>query len=125
MSQVSSVTALSAPGKVLFTGGYLCLDREYTGTVFALNARIHAIVHQLRRGHRRGASGSGPRGEEQEDQGGEKNTVVVRSPQFLDAVWEYDVQPFSNNGGGIKVVQRGDGYDLGNSWSGNSLANLY
>lgn len=111
----SSVTALSAPGKVLLTGGYLVLDRGYTGTVFALDARIHVIVQQLRRGHRRGASGSGPApGAEAlsssgtEDQDGE-DTVVVRSPQFVDAVWEYGVQR-CGNGGGVKVIQKGDGY---------------
>ena len=111
----SSVTALSAPGKVLLTGGYLVLDRGYTGTVFALDARIHVIVQQLRRGHRRGASGSGPApGAEAlpssgtEDQDGE-DTVVVRSPQFLEAVWEYGVQR-CENGGGVKVIQKGDGY---------------
>lgn len=110
----SSVTALSAPGKVLLTGGYLVLDRGYTGTVFALDARIHVIVQQLR-GHRRGASGSGPApGAEAPsnpgagDQDGE-DTVVVRSPQFLDAVWEYGVQR-CGNGGGVKVIQKGDGY---------------
>lgn len=110
--QPSSVTALSAPGKVLLTGGYLVLDRAYTGTVFALDARIHVVVQQLRRGHRRGASGSGPAvGEAHgtaEDQEGE-NTVVVRSPQFVDAVWEYGVQRCSD-GGGVKVIPKGDGY---------------
>lgn len=117
MSSVpSSVTALSAPGKVLLTGGYLVLDRGYTGTVFALDARIHVIVQQLRRGHRRGVSGSGPAAGTEaltgsgaaEDQDGE-DIVVVRSPQFVDAVWEYGVQR-CDNGGGVKVIQKGDGY---------------
>lgn len=117
--QPSSVTALSAPGKVLLTGGYLVLDRNYTGTVFALDARIHVIVQQLRRGHRRGASGSGtdpkapvsgetqvnrPEGEDQETE----DTVVVRSPQFVDAIWEYGIQR-CENGGGVKVAQKGNG----------------
>lgn len=118
----SSVTALSAPGKVLLTGGYLVLDRGYTGTVFALDARIHVIVQQLRRGHRRGASGSGPAVSAEalsnsgaEDQDGQ-DTVVVRSPQFVDAVWEYGVQR-CGNGGGVKVIQKGDGY----AWLSHSL----
>lgn len=118
--QPSSVTALSAPGKVLLTGGYLVLDRAYTGTVFALDARIHVVVQQLRRGHRRGPSGtsadaraaasdadaqsSKPEGEEQEAE----RTVVVRSPQFVDAVWEYGVQR-CENGGGVKVIQKNNG----------------
>ncbi|KAF9894742.1 phosphomevalonate kinase [Aspergillus nanangensis] len=114
-SNSSTTTALSAPGKVLLTGGYLVLDRNYTGTVFALDSRIHVIVEQLRRGHRRGASGSGQPGaaEEAIEDGGavddkEGDTVVVRSPQFVDAVWEYDVQRCEGKGG-IKVAQKNDG----------------
>jgi len=116
--QPSSLTALSAPGKVLLTGGYLVLDRNFTGTVFALDARIHVVVQQLRRGHRRGISGSSdaktalsgetqptrPEGEEKETE----DTVVVRSPQFVNAVWEYGIQR-CENGGGVKVIQKGDG----------------
>ncbi|KAJ5160231.1 uncharacterized protein N7482_007235 [Penicillium canariense] len=118
--QPSSVTALSAPGKVLLTGGYLVLDRAYTGTVFALDARIHVVVQQLRRGHRRGPSGSSAdakaavpgadaqasrsEGEEQEAE----DTIVVRSPQFVDAIWEYGVQR-CENGGGVKAVQKSSG----------------
>lgn len=103
----SATTALSAPGKVLLTGGYLVLDRNYTGTVFALDARIHVIVQQLRRGASRPAAeavngGAAAVGKEEEE------TIVVRSPQFVDAVWEYEVER-CENGGGVKVVQRGDG----------------
>ncbi|KAJ6037161.1 Phosphomevalonate kinase eukaryotic [Penicillium herquei] len=119
--QPSSVTALSAPGKVLLTGGYLVLDRNYTGTVFALDARIHVIVQQLRRGHRRGASGSGPdpkvaaaTAEAQSklegsgiDETDSEDTIVVRSPQFVGAVWEYKIQR-CENGGGVKVIQKGN-----------------
>lgn len=119
--QPSSVTALSAPGKVLLTGGYLVLDRAYTGTVFALDARIHVLVQQLRKGHRRGpseasadakasvsgadAQASKPEKEEQEAE----DIIVVRSPQFVDAVWEYGVQR-CENGGGVKVIQQSNGY---------------
>jgi hypothetical protein len=116
MAQPSSVMALSAPGKVLLTGGYLCLDRGYTGTVFALDARIHVIVQQLQRGHRRGVSTSTETEEEAQD------TVVVRSPQFLDAVWEYGVQRCAN-GGGVKVVQKGDAYVLHSANRKRKLAN--
>lgn len=108
------MTAVSAPGKVLLTGGYLVLDRNYTGTVFALDARIHAIVQQLRRGSRQlSASPFDAVGEGAEQQAGgsvtiEEETITVRSPQFLDAVWEYRLKRYED-GGGVKVVQHGGG----------------
>lgn len=115
-SPSSTVTALSAPGKVLLTGGYLVLDRSYTGTVFALDARIHVVVQQLRR---RGPSGASAK-EHAEVAGGNgagegtaagiegEDTIIVRSPQFVDAVWEYSVRK-CENGGGIQVKQKNDG----------------
>ncbi len=106
----SATTAVSAPGKVLLTGGYLVLDRNYTGTVFALNARIHVVVQQLRKGHRRGQSFEAEKSETGNpdiEKDGE-DLIVVRSPQFVDAVWEYAIQR-CENGGGIKVVQKNDG----------------
>ncbi|PLB42222.1 phosphomevalonate kinase [Aspergillus candidus] len=117
MAHNSVTTALSAPGKVLLTGGYLVLDRNYSGTVFALDARIHVIVQQRRRSHRRGTSGSGTAatletqpaddGSVVDDQDAE-DTIVVRSPQFDGATWEYGVQR-CENGGGIRVTQKNEG----------------
>lgn len=111
----SSATALSAPGKVLLSGGYLVLDRNYTGTVFALDARIHVIVQQLRKSHKPDASsvsGSGQTNNENrlDMDSGElvEDTIIVRSPQFVNAVWEYGIQRHDNSGG-VKVVQRGHG----------------
>ncbi|KAE8154508.1 ribosomal protein S5 domain 2-type protein [Aspergillus avenaceus] len=116
--QPAGTTALSAPGKVLLTGGYLVLDRNYTGTVIALDARIHIVVQQLKRGHRRGASSSsGKAGPDVHMETGDasavddkdnEDIVVVRSPQFVDAFWEYGVQR-CENGGGIKVIQQNEG----------------
>lgn len=117
ISQPAATTALSAPGKVLLTGGYLVLDRNYTGTVFALDSRIHIIVQQLRRDHRPTASSSSGKrtsdlpAESAEDGAAseeKKDSIVVRSPQFVDAVWEYDIQPCENKGG-IRVIQKNDG----------------
>ncbi|KAL4807828.1 ribosomal protein S5 domain 2-type protein [Aspergillus unguis] len=106
----SATTAVSSPGKVLLTGGYLVLDRNYTGTVFALDARIHVVVEQLRKGSRKG-----PTSESEKAQNGSsevekdsEDSIVVRSPQFVGAVWQYAIQR-SENGGGIKVVQKNDG----------------
>ena len=65
--------AVSAPGKVLFTGGFLVLDRKHTGLVLGLDARIHAHITQV------------------DSLVPESTTphVLVRSPQFLNASWLY------------------------------------
>jgi phosphomevalonate kinase len=120
----SVTTAVSAPGKVLLTGGYLVLDRAYSGTVFALDARIHVIVQQLKqdRGRGSGQLATSPLDTAKEAMAGEGQTpttddavddhpeesVIVRSPQFLNAVWEYGVRR-CEDGGGVKVTQRNNG----------------
>src|SRR4051812_18105853 len=83
----STSTAISAPGKVLLTGGYLVLDRGYTGLVFGLDARIHVHVKPL-------SAGSGVPPQE----------IVVRSPQFKDAIWEYGFQ-YREEPGDVEVSQ--------------------
>lgn len=82
-----SVKAVSAPGKVLLAGGYLVLDRAYTGLVFGLDARIHARIGPLE-------TTSGVKLEE----------IIVRSPQFREAVWEYGYR-VTEKGGGMEVTQ--------------------
>ena len=67
-------TTVSAPGKVLFAGGYLILDPQHKGLVFGLNARIHVHIQQL---------------ESDDHDLALANQVSVRSPQFKDAVWVY------------------------------------
>lgn len=101
MSYLSS-TALSAPGKVLLSGGYLVLDRNYTGTVFALDARIHVVVEQLRKSHHHHRNDE--LGEDEDE-----DIIIVRSPQFTDAVWQYGIERCSH-GGGVKAIQQGDGW---------------
>ncbi|KAK5948314.1 phosphomevalonate kinase [Knufia fluminis] len=71
--------ALSAPGKVLFTGGFLVLDRKHTGLVLGLDARIHVHIEEW----------------EREAVNGEQShttSILVQSPQFQDAKWLYEVQ---------------------------------
>lgn len=102
-----SITALSAPGKVLLTGGYLVLDRDYTGTVFALNARIHAVVQQMKK-TRPGEAGGSDGVQTAEGETEAEDMIVVRSPQFVNAVWEYKIERHEN-GGGVSVVQKNDG----------------
>ena len=77
--------AVSAPGKVLLAGGYLVLDRAYTGLVFGLSARIHVVVRHT------GADA-------------EQGRIVVRSPQFVDAEWHYDCR-LAGDGRGVEVFQ--------------------
>ena len=80
-----SSTAVSAPGKVLLTGGYLVLDRQYTGLVFGLSARVH--VHIQAR----------PLNDCDTE-------VLVRSPQFRGAQWRYSLKR-SDACGMMEVVQ--------------------
>lgn len=79
--------AASAPGKVLLTGGYLVLDRKYTGLVFGLSARIHVLVRPI---------ASTP--------GVEFSEITVESPQFKDAVWEYGYR-MSSASSEVQVTQ--------------------
>lgn len=69
---LSMVTTVSAPGKVLIAGGYLVLDPAYTGLVLATNARFYTSISSF------SLSGVSPQ-------------VRVRSPQFQQAEWIYDV----------------------------------
>jgi phosphomevalonate kinase len=77
-------TLISAPGKVLIAGGYLVLDPLYSGIVVSTSSRFYTHVLD--------ADGLKP------------NRIRVRSPQFVDATWNYlldastlSVQPESSN----------------------------
>lgn len=79
--------AFSAPGKVLLAGGYLVLDRAFTGLVFGLNARIHAHIQDL-----------------PTSPGLMLAEIIVKSPQFREAEWRYGFTQADGNGG-IRVTQ--------------------
>jgi phosphomevalonate kinase len=68
---MSPSTVISSPGKVLIAGGYLVLDPKYPGTVVSTSSRFYTVVRA-----------GGPN---------DTNRIRVRSPQFLDATWEYAV----------------------------------
>lgn len=87
MSDQLPPVAVSAPGKVLLAGGYLVLDRKYTGLVFGLDARIHVHIKPV-------ATGTGVTISE----------ITVESPQFEGAIWEYGYR-LAGGGGGINVTQ--------------------
>lgn len=63
-------TVISSPGKVLIAGGYLVLDPKYSGIVVSTSSRFYTVVQAYQ---------------------GSANRIRVRSPQFVDAVWEYSV----------------------------------
>jgi phosphomevalonate kinase len=79
--------AVSAPGKVLLAGGYLVLDRNYTAVVFGLDARIHVCIEPIKT--RSGVMLS---------------EIIVKSPQFREANWEFGYR-LTEEGGGIGVTQ--------------------
>ncbi|KKA26103.1 hypothetical protein TD95_003131 [Thielaviopsis punctulata] len=84
---MTASVAVSAPGKVLLAGGYLVLDRQYSGLVFGLSARINVIVEPI-----------------ETMQGVQIREIVVESPQFVDAVWHFGWH-LAGEDGGIVVTQ--------------------
>ena len=87
MSEPLTPTAVSCPAKVFVAGGYLVLDREYTALVFSLDARIHTVVEPLKT-----------------TAGVYISEIVVTSPQFQGAIWEYGYRSQEADGG-IAVTQ--------------------
>ncbi|KAI9649816.1 phosphomevalonate kinase [Ciborinia camelliae] len=81
------MTAVSAPGKVFLAGGYLVLDREYTALVFGLSARIHVLVQDI-----------------DTSSGVQLSEIIVKSPQFRHAAWNYGYH-LTKDDGGVEVTQ--------------------
>lgn len=91
---MSDNTIVSAPGKVLLTGGYLVLDPAYSGLVIATSSRFYSIVRT--RSSSTADHDSNP-------------TIVVEAPQFDDAVWEYAVEHGDNGQITVQPVQSSNG----------------
>lgn len=83
----NTTIAVSAPGKVLLAGGYLVTDRDYTGLVFGLDARINIVAQEI-----------------PTSQGVQLTEIVVESPQFVGGSWRYGYT-LSPDDGGITVTQ--------------------
>ncbi|KAI1383663.1 Phosphomevalonate kinase [Hypoxylon trugodes] len=98
----SPPTAVSAPGKVLLAGGFLVLDRQYTGLVFGLSARINVIAQEIKT-----------------SKGVQLSEIIVDSPQFLDAQWRYGYH-LAPEDGGIKLTQ----LQVGEKISPNSFVEI-
>lgn len=88
--------AVSSPGKVLFTGGFLVLDRKHTGLVFGLDARIHVRVEPWDGHNLHGAVGGQQRG----------GYVLVESPQFHDSRWLYNIGESHETGNKVAAVSQ-------------------
>ncbi|CAO2650364.1 Nn.00g016560.m01.CDS01 [Neocucurbitaria sp. VM-36] len=101
MSEPLTPTAVSCPAKVFVAGGYLVLDREYTALVFSLDARIHTVVEPLKT-----------------TAGVYISEIVVTSPQFQGAIWEYGYRSQEADGG-IAVTQLSVGHEQSISASKN------
>jgi phosphomevalonate kinase len=67
--KTAEATVVSAPGKVLLAGGYLVLENAYPGTVVSTSSRFYSAIIPSDKPY----------------------NVFVRSPQFINAEWEYSV----------------------------------
>ncbi|GAA6009539.1 phosphomevalonate kinase [Rhodotorula paludigena] len=73
-------TVVSCPGKVLFAGGYLVLDRAHKGFVVSTPSRFYTVVQDQPASVQDGSAGS---------TGADGFEVRVVSPQFDDGEWSY------------------------------------
>jgi phosphomevalonate kinase len=78
-------TLVSAPGKVLVAGGYLVLDRAYTGLVVATSSRFYCAVRD-----EDAATATAPW----------SARITVRAGQFPEdaSTWAYDVSAMMQDG---------------------------
>jgi phosphomevalonate kinase len=91
---MSETTIVSAPGKVLLTGGYLVLDPAYSGLVIATSSRFYSIVRTQPSAST--DTKSSPK-------------IVVEAPQFDDAVWTYSVEPGQDDGIMVQPIESNNG----------------
>ncbi|GAA6028687.1 hypothetical protein JCM8097_007347 [Rhodosporidiobolus ruineniae] len=77
-------TVVSCPGKVLFAGGYLVLDRQHRGLVVATPSRFFTVVQDDPETN--ADTIASERGTE------DSFHIRVASPQFEDGLWEYEAR---------------------------------
>ncbi|KDQ21739.1 hypothetical protein BOTBODRAFT_168955 [Botryobasidium botryosum FD-172 SS1] len=94
-----SPTIVSAPGKVLIAGGYLVLDPVYSGLVISTSSRFYTVIESL---------------------GNSPFKVQVQSPQFLDAIWNYEVNVDVPRGAEVEQAV----HDTSEPRSGNKFVHL-
>jgi phosphomevalonate kinase len=103
-------TVISAPGKVLLAGGYLVLDRLYTGLVVATSSRFYCCVSDVPRSTAA-------------DTDSNVATLTVRAGQFPSesSTWSYRVA-LSGSGTTISVSQVDEGTSGSNKFVQGALA---
>jgi phosphomevalonate kinase len=86
-------TIVSAPGKVLLAGGYLVLDRDYSGLVVATSSRFYCVID---------TSPSGP------DSSLEIPSITVQAGQFPrdESTWSYRLQTGPQGGFALEQVDK-------------------
>lgn len=104
-------TIVSAPGKVLVAGGYLVLDRRYTGLVVATSSRFYCVVfpqNQLSSAQLSSSTSASPTtvtssttDESTSSGSSSKAKITVRAGQFPEesSVWSYALEPSSDSKG--------------------------
>lgn len=73
---------VSAPGKVLIAGGYLVLESAYPGLVISTTSRFYTAITKKKAEQASSNSGLDP----------QLLRISVRSPQFIEARWDYFVK---------------------------------
>jgi phosphomevalonate kinase len=91
---MSETTIVSAPGKVLLTGGYLVLEPAYSGLVIATSSRFYSIVRT--QASTSTDTKSAPK-------------IVVEAPQFEGAIWTYSVEPGQDDGIMVQPIESNNG----------------
>ncbi|KAG9085912.1 phosphomevalonate kinase, partial [Ceratobasidium sp. UAMH 11750] len=91
----SQPTLVSAPGKVLIAGGYLVLDRKYSGLVVSTSSRFYTLIKS------------------KQQKSDSIKRITVHSPQFEAAQWAYDV---AVNGTTLEIKPVDDGTGSKNSF---------
>jgi phosphomevalonate kinase len=95
---MSTHCVISAPGKVLITGGYLVLDPAYRGLVLGTNARFYAAIQTTKQQ----PPLIKPTPSLQTNQ--YSGFIHVNAPQFTDASWVYHIQPGEDSNKNWKLV---------------------
>lgn len=75
-------TTVSSPGKVLLAGGYLVLDPAHQGYVVSTSSRFYTSIAST-------SSAPPPPPSSSNSSASSPTIITVRSPQFIDAEWNY------------------------------------